>query len=186
MNMYFIAIVLPRHLDEKVLYWKKYMQEKHHCKVGLKSPAHITLVPPFWMEANLEEALLTDIDLLAKDEKSFPLATNNFSAFRPRTIFIGVEQSNELENLKNKIDAFFLDKELYKIKVEKRSYHPHITIATRDLFKKDFYEAWPFFEGKEFKEEWVADGLSLLRHNKKNWDVIYTAKFESEENKAIN
>ena len=33
------------------------------------------------------------------------------------------------------------------------------------------------FEAKEFKENWEATGISVLRHNKKNWDVIFTANF---------
>jgi 2'-5' RNA ligase len=180
MNMYFIAIVLPQELDEKVLHWKKYMQEKYHCKVGLKSPAHITIVPPFWLEANMEEALLNEVDLLAKDVHPFTIATNDFSAFKPRTIFIGVKKNQDLDNLKNKADLHFSDKEQYKIKIETRQFHPHITIATRDLFKKDFYESWPFFETREFKEEWIAGGLSVLRHNKKIWEVIYTAPFTAQ------
>jgi 2'-5' RNA ligase len=177
MNMYFIAIVLPLNLDEKVLHWKKYMQEKYRCKVGLKSPAHITIVPPFWLEANMEEELLNDVDTLAKDINSFTVATNDFSAFKPRTIFVSVQKNAALEKLKRNADSYFLEKEQYKIKIETRQFHPHITIATRDLIKKDFYECWPFFEAKEFKEEWEATGLSVLRHNKRNWEVIYTAGF---------
>lgn len=177
MNMYFIAVVLPQHLDEKVLHWKKYMQEKYRCKVGLKSPAHITIVPPFWLEGNMEEALMNDLDLLAKEMQPFSIATNDFSAFKPRTIFVAVQKNPELDKLKRIADQHFSDNDQYKIKVETRHFHPHITIATRDLFKKDFYECWPFFENKEFKENWEAAGLSLLRHNLKNWDVIYTAPF---------
>jgi len=175
--MYFVAVVLPQHLDEKVLHWKKYMQERYRCKVGLKSPAHITIIPPFWLEENREEELLNDVDTLAKDIKPFVVETADFSAFKPRTIFIGVKKNVYLEQLKRKADDHFSDKEQYKIKKENRPFHPHITIATRDLFKKDFYECWTFFETKEFKESWEATGLSVLRHNKRNWDTIYTAGF---------
>jgi 2'-5' RNA ligase len=181
MNMYFIAVVLPQDLDEKVLHWKKYMQEKYRCKVGLKSPAHITIVPPFWLESNMEEALLIDVDSVSKNIHPFSLNTNDFSAFKPRTIFIAVQQNPELDKLKQKADQHFFDKEHYKIKIETRQFHPHITIATRDLLKKDFYECWPFFETKEFKEEWEATGLSVLRHNKRNWEVIYTAPFNNSD-----
>lgn len=177
MNMYFIAVVLPQQLDVKVLHWKKYMQERYRCKVGLKSPAHITIIPPFWLEENMEEELLNDVDTIAKQIKPFMVETNDFSAFKPRTIFIGVKKNTDLDRLKRKADNYFADKEEYKIKIENRPFHPHITIATRDLFKKDFFECWPFFESKEFKENWEATGISVLRHNKKNWDVIYTAAF---------
>ena len=63
--MYFIALVLPGELNEKVLHWKNFMHDRYDCKVGLKSPAHITLIPPFWMEESSETLLLADIDALA-------------------------------------------------------------------------------------------------------------------------
>ena len=78
--------------------------------------------------------------------------------------------------MKATVNEFFSQAD-YKIKIETRPFHPHITIATRDLHKKDFNEALTFFERKKFKAEWEAGGLSLLRHNSKNWDIIYTSRF---------
>jgi 2'-5' RNA ligase len=65
--MYFIALVLPAYLNDKILVWKNFMQERYNCKVGLKSPAHITLIPPFWMEENKEAALFYEANSLANN-----------------------------------------------------------------------------------------------------------------------
>ena len=176
MNMYYIAVVLPEPLNERVLALKQYMLDKYNCKVGLKSPAHITIIPPFWTDAAKEPGLISDLDSLSTTISSFMLSTDNFSAFKPRTIFVAVKESGELNMVKQKAESLFTSKD-YSIKKEGRPFHPHITIATRDLFKKDFAEAWPYFENKEIREEWVVEGLSLLRHNKKNWDVIHTSQF---------
>jgi 2'-5' RNA ligase len=178
MQMYFIAIVLPRHLDEKILKYKQMMFEKYNCKVGLKSPAHITLVPPFWMEEEKENQLLTDINSFSGTLTSFPVHTNNFSAFKPRTIFVAIAQNEQLNEVKKSTDLLFGNNFFYNLKIDTRPFHPHITIATRDLFKKSFHEIWPWFAEKKFLEEWTAEGISLLRHNKKNWDVIYTSQFK--------
>ena len=177
MTMYFVALVLPPLLNEKVLYWKNFMYQRYECKVGLKSPAHITIVPPFWMEEENEKMLLTDVDELSGILSPFIVHTKNFSAFKPRTIFIDVEKTKALESLKETADNFFKQHRPYKIKLDSRPFHPHITIATRDLFKKTFYEAWPIFEKEKFEEEWLAESLSVLRHNKKNWDVVHTSQF---------
>src|SRR5215216_1506168 len=107
MNMYFIALVLPPDLNEKVLHWKKLMQERYNCKVGLKSPAHITLVPPFWMEENKEANLLQGVNALAKNNFPFVIHTKNFSAFKPRTIFIDVLKNADLVKVKTNADEFF-------------------------------------------------------------------------------
>ena len=175
-NMYFIAVVLPKHLDEKVLAHKRWMKEMYGSKVGLKSPAHITLVPPFWMEEEKESRLLNDLSTVANHHARFPLNTANFSAFKPRTIFVAVEQSERLQALKKTSDDFFRHTN-YNIKTETRPFHPHITIATRDLHKKNFADAWPHFQAREFKETFEAAGLSLLKHNGRTWDVIFTAPF---------
>ena len=179
MNMYFIAIVLPSELNEKILHYKKFMQEKYGCNVALKSPAHVTIVPPFWMDEEKEAQLRNDMDELSRTTEGFLLATNNFSAFKPRTIFLALESNPQLKAVKEKADVFFNDNSTYRIKIDERAFHPHITIATRDLFKKDFHEAWPYFAEKKFVVEWKAIGLSLLRHNKKNWDVIHTSQFKN-------
>lgn len=175
--MYFIALMLPKELNEKILCWKNFMHQQYKCQVGLKSPAHITLVPPFWMEEEKETELLQQVDEISKRLKLFTIKTKNFSAFKPRTIFIDVEKNEELNVAKKIIDDFFKFNTFCKIKIDERPFHPHITIATRDLFKKSFYEAWPIFEKEKFEEEWQANGLSVLRHNKKNWDVIHTSQF---------
>jgi 2'-5' RNA ligase len=177
MQMYFIALVLPPHLNEKVLKYKQIMLDKYNCKVGLKSPAHITLVPPFWIEDEKEQQLISDVNSLSKDLHPFNISTNNFSAFKPRTIFIAVAPNEKLNKVKKATDDFFKNNSFYNIKIETRPFHPHITIATRDLFKKSFYEICPWFEKKKFMEEWTAEGISILRHNKKNWDVIHTSQF---------
>lgn len=176
--MYFIAIVLPDELNKKILKWKNFMHEKFGCKVGLKSPAHITLIPPFWMHEEKGQALIADIDVISLSVQPFTIAIRNFSAFKPRIIYVDVVVNEELRLLKSAADKFFSNTD-YKIKTESRPFHPHITIATRDLHKKAFHEAWPLFETKKFKAEWGANGLSLLRHNSTNWDVIYASTFKS-------
>jgi len=179
MHMYFIAIVLPQHLNEKVLKYKNMMLEKYNCKVGLKSPAHITIVPPFWMEEQKEERLITDINFLSNRLQPFIISTHNFSAFKPKTIFISLTSSEQLNQVKKTTDDFFKANSYYDMKIDTRPFHPHVTIATRDLYKKSFHEIWPWFTEKKFLEEWTVEGVSILRHNKKNWDVIYTSQFKT-------
>jgi 2'-5' RNA ligase len=176
-HMYFIAVVLPSSLNEKILVFKNYMKQQFSCLVALNAPAHITLIPPFWMEEDKEEHLIADLAHLS-ERRTFILRSNNFSAFKPRTIFIALHGSEELNELKSTADHYFIERKEYKMKIDTRPFHPHITIATRDLTKKDFHIAWPHFEQKKFSEEWIAEGISLLRHNKKNWDVIYTSQFK--------
>lgn len=129
------------------------------------------------MKEDRQALLLADVDSITGSMSPFIIKTKNFSAFKPRTIFIDVEKTKELDNLKQNADNFFRNNSSYKMKVDGKPFHPHITIATRDLFKKSFYGCWPVFEREEFLKEWEANGLGVLRHNKKNWDVIHTSQF---------
>lgn len=174
--MFFAALVLPEELNDRILVHKKWMQEKYGCRVGLKSPAHITLLPPFWTAPANEENLKQDLQTISKDVVPFSIQTDHFSAFKPRTIFVAVKENEALHQLKKASDNFFRGNN-FGIKIETRPFHPHITIATRDLHKKDFGDAWPHFQTKKFEGTFEAKGISLLKHNGRTWDVVYTSNF---------
>ncbi|MER3471500.1 MAG: hypothetical protein C4330_09225 [Chitinophagaceae bacterium] len=178
MTMYYIAQVLPQSLNEKILPYKQMMFEKFGARVGLKSPAHITFVPPYYMNSDLESDLVVKLNALSSAIDPFPIRTNNFNAFKLKTIFIDVIVDEPLLILKKEADGFFETKPQYAMKLDRRPFHPHITIATRDFSKKTFFEVYPYFEKQIFEETWVANGLSLLRHNQKKWDVIHTSHFK--------
>jgi 2'-5' RNA ligase len=185
MEMYFIAQVLPAELNEKILLYKQFMFERYRCSVGLKSPAHITLIAPFWEDAEKENDLVNDMDLISRNQFPFTVNTMNFAAFKPRTIFIDVMPNAKLNALKSLVESELVNSKDYRIKAEHRTFKPHITIATRDIDKKTFSEAWAYFGNKKFEQQWMASSVSLLRHNKKNWDVIHTSQFSTSSEQVI-
>jgi len=176
--MYFIALLCPEDINRQVLKWKLWMNENHGCEVALRSPAHITLVPPFWMKPELEDQLSNSLSQFSMNQYSFLLQLCNFSHFKPRVIFVDVVPNTQLTGLQNNLFEYLLAKDKYPLEKEERSFHPHVTIATRDLYKKSFYEAWDRFKEIKYQAEWRVNNLSLLRHNKKNWDVIATSQFK--------
>ena len=176
--MYFIALVAPEAINQQALKWKLWMKEKFKCEVALKSPAHITLIPPFWMKPEMEKELMDAISNFSLKENSFTILLKNFSFFKTKVIFIDVIKNEQLELLRQQLEVHLLACEKFPVKKEERLFHPHVTIATRDLYKKAFYEAWDYFKEKKYECEWLADGISLLRHNQKNWDVIATSQFK--------
>lgn len=177
MNMYFIALVAPDEINENLLKWKHFMRDHFGCIVALKSPAHITLVAPFWMQPGLEHDLQNSIHAFSSEQKHFTVLLNNFSAFKPRVIYVDVVKNAAIDSLQNTFTEYLLLQNKFPINKDNRPFHPHVTIATRDLYKKAFYEAWEIFNRKEYKAEWNINSISLLRHNKKNWDVIFTSQF---------
>jgi 2'-5' RNA ligase len=178
MNMYFVAIVAPQEIDQQVLKWKNYFKEHYKYTVALKSPAHITLVPPFWMKEELEADLIRSIAEFSESKNRFEIVLKNFAAFKPKVIYANVIKNEYLNVLHQSLNEFILIQNKFPVKKDDRPFHPHVTLATRDLYKKAFMEAWEVFSEKKYEAAWLVKGISLLRHNKKNWDVVFTSQFE--------
>ena len=178
MNMYYIAIVAPEKINQQVLKWKTYFKDHFECTVALKSPAHITLIPPFWMKEESENDLVNAIKDFSITKNKFEITLKEFAAFKPKVIFVDIVKNETLIDLYRSFTDFIYSENKFPIKKDDRAFHPHITLATRDLYKKAFQEAWEIFSKKKYEALWMVCGISLLRHNKKNWDVIFTSQLE--------
>src|SRR5258705_4580569 len=154
MNMYFIALVCAVEINKQILKWKLWMKEKYDCEAALRSPAHITIVPPFWMKPELEENLKRSISDFAMTQHDLTIQLNNFSCFKPKVIFVDVISNDNLTSLKEDLFKQLLSEGKYPIEKDERPFSPHVTIATRDLHKKSFYEAWEHFKEKKYEAEW--------------------------------
>lgn len=177
MHMYYIAIVAPEDINQEVLKWKNYFKDHFECTVALKSPAHITLIPPFWMEEYLEDELVNSIKSFSTTKNKLEITLKDFAAFKPKVIFVDVMKSEVLNHLYQSFTKYIFSENKFPINKDDHPFHPHVTLATRDLYKKAFKEAWEIFSKKKYEALWIVSGISLLRHNKKNWDVIYTSQF---------
>ena len=177
MNMYYIAIIAPEEIDQEVLKWKNYFKDHFECTVALKSPAHITLIPPFWMKEDLEDDLVNSIKAFGITKNKFEITLKDFAAFKPKVIFVDVVKSEVLNDLNQSFADYIFSENKFPIKKDDRPFHPHVTLATRDLYKKAFQETWEIFSKKKYEALWMVRGISLRRHNKKNWDVIFTSQF---------
>ncbi|HEX2532357.1 MAG TPA: 2'-5' RNA ligase family protein [Chitinophagaceae bacterium] len=178
MQLYYLALVLPPDLNAPIQEYKLWMQDRFGCTVGLKSPAHITIIPPFKLQRPREAELLTDADALCRPLRPVEVRASGFASFGHRTLFAGVHPGKELAALKKSVEEGFVDLNKYGIRRENRPFHPHITIANRDLPRSAFDEAWQYLKGQTFSATWTAEGLSTLRHNGRHWEVIHQSFFE--------
>jgi 2'-5' RNA ligase len=175
--MNFIALAAPEEINNDILKWKEFMRDRFGCTVALRSPAHVTLIPPFWMEDVLENSLQNAINKFSAQQTLFEISLLNFDVFKPRVIYINILPNERLQLLQEQLQAYLMQSKLFPIKKDERLFHPHVTIATRDLHKKAFSEAWEIFKQKKYKASWFADNISLLKHNQKKWDVVFTSPF---------
>jgi hypothetical protein len=43
-----------------------------------------------------------------------------------------------------------------------------------------FFQAWEKFERQDYKEQFLAKDICLLKHNGKSWDVLHRSPFNLE------
>lgn len=175
---YFLAIIPPSSLAEEIMDVKKLFVEKYNSKAALRSPAHLTLHMPFlWKERN-EDKLIQKLER-AVDFEPFKLKLNGFGAFPPRTIFIQNEHSEALMTFEEQLTAFTKCELKLLNSTHNRGFHPHITVAFRDLKPPRFEQAWQEFEHKPFHAEFTVNSFWLLKHNGKIWQAHKELYFQA-------
>ena len=171
-SMYFAAIVCPGRINEKILLFKNRMKAQFGYAVALKSPAHITLVPPFWLENERENELLLTLGAFSTDPGPFDIRLEGFDHFRKRVLFIAVMENPALNRLKELVETHFHSAFPGNINKDDRLFHPHVTIANRDMQLTHFEKAWEYFSKTDYAETFAAGAISLLKLVEGKWVVI--------------
>ncbi len=166
---YFIAIIPPEPVFAEVEKVKLEISQKYNNKSSLRSPSHITLHMPFEMKEEKEEHLIQKISEF-KFSSSVTVQLKNYSCFEPKVIFIDVVANETLNTLQKEL-VFHIKSNLniFNQYEDKRAYHPHVTIAFRDLKKADFYLANDEYKTKSFSAEFSVSSFFLLKHTGKVW-----------------
>lgn len=163
--LYFVAIIPPSGLRKTVEDIKQEFSKTFHVFHALKSPPHITLIPPFQLGKEPLKPIREKLMKLVSHESKFELSTKGFSSFGSRVIFIDIYKSQALNELYIHVNSVF------EHAMDKKPFNPHMTIAFRDLSKEIFEKAWPAYSEKSFSQSFEVDSISLLKHNGKKWEV---------------
>lgn len=170
-NMYFIAILCPEQIDNKIFQLKQWMKERFGCVVGLKSQAHITLIPPFWLDVEQESLLMQVLDNFKSDLDELEIQLDGFSHFGKKVLFIRVNENPGLDEIKKQTEEYFRTIFPRAIKKDDRPFWPHVTVATRDLKPSDFLQALEYFSCKQFAEIFCTKTISLLKLVSGKWST---------------
>lgn len=177
LQKYFIAIIPSEPVYSEIETIKKSISEKYNNKSALKSPPHITLHMPFEWKSEKENILIENLQEFHFG-KSIAIELKNYGCFEPKVLYVDVVLNNELNELKQKlVQHIKLNLNIFNQANTLRPFHPHITIAFRDLKKADFYLAWDEYKDKEFAGEFFAGHFALLKHNGKFWEIFKTFAF---------
>lgn len=177
LQKYFIAIVPPKPILEEVLAVKQYVASQYMSKGALRSPAHITLHMPFEYEEDKEQRL-TDCLGLFKFGHEVPVELKNYGCFEPRVIFVDVIANELLQGLQKELVEHVKTRlHLLNQAQSMRGFHPHLTVAFRDLKKPLFYKAWEEFKERPFAAHFDCKTVSLLKLSDAGWAVHREFRF---------
>lgn len=171
MKLYFIALIPHEALREEVKQLKEEMRERFNAQHALKSPAHITLQMPFKRKEEEERRFIPALEKFAAGQSSFLVTLNGFGHFSSRVIYVNVEQTQAILDLHAQLNQVLAEQLDFQEREIRADLHPHMTIATRDLSKSAFKEAWPEFQHRQFQNSFPVKSLFLLKHNGKYWDI---------------
>ena len=177
--LYFAAVIPPDPLKSRVQALKQEFYEKYHFSHALKSPPHITLLPPFiWPETKEYEINRFLMDLSAR-QSPFDISLNGFGAFKPRVIYLKIIENEWLAELYHTFAGAFYPKFGLPAPPD-RPYHPHMTLAFRDVTPGMFYTAWDEWKNKGFEGSFTVNSICLLKHIRKRWEEHFIIPFRKE------
>ena len=177
LNLYLIALLPPPALRERVRLLKEELRNRYGSGHALKSPAHITLQMPFRLEPEAEGLLIKLLEGFGGLQQPFLMELQGFGCFPPRVLFIRIGDPGPVTALESALRLALAKETALEIPPSDLPFHPHMTIATRDLEEPAFKRAWAEFKDRPFREVFEASSLFLLKHNGQSWGIFREFRF---------
>ncbi len=172
MQKYFLAIVPDESLLAEAENLKLKLREKFGIKYALRSPAHVTVKMPFSYNEAKEGKLVEKLKSFLAGVDPFEIEVNGVDNFRNRVVFWNVE-ANERLNAFQQALKIYCKRELNLVdELSDRNFHPHMTIAFKDIKPKQFDEVYEFVKGIPIHAMIDIRELTILKRLDSRW-VIY-------------
>ncbi|MFM2385954.1 MAG: hypothetical protein RL660_711 [Bacteroidota bacterium] len=168
-SMYYIAILCPLEIDEQMDNYKQFMRANYGCEMAGKSPAHVTLVNPFFLSEGKHKDLIEKLEAFDSIVTDVDIVVDGFNHFDNRVIFADVLGNENLTALQEQLENYLRNTGFPFIREAKKPFHPHVTIATRDIKPEHFDAAWANFEGKTFQGSFSTNSIHVMKLVDEKW-----------------
>ncbi|MEB3293323.1 MAG: 2'-5' RNA ligase family protein [Synechococcales bacterium] len=201
-SRWFIALIPPQEMQVYANQIKQMFADQYGSCKAFTSPPHVTLHPPFTIASREITEIAHQLTIFAADRPAVPVTLSGFGAFSPRVIYINVLPTAALLAMQAELLVYCcstlgildpLAKAGSQIPASQsssrqdRPFVPHLTVAFRDLTVQQFHRAWPEFANRSIeldgqpidRYEFLADQLTLLRHDGQRWVIHQQFPFGS-------
>lgn len=169
---HFIGVLVPEDLSLVLEDCRSYMRSRYGCISGQRTPLHVTIVPPFVLNPSYSTEDLSEV-LNSIFFKEFTAHVESFGSFGERTLYARVIEDKSWDELRNtvfhSVSRVFPD----TLKKDHRAFHPHITIANRDIPNGALYEALMRLNGVPLSEVFTVKKLTLFEFKNGRWEQVF-------------
>jgi 2'-5' RNA ligase len=169
-SRFFIALLPPQAIQAYATEVIQELGDRFQMRTS-KAPPHITLQAPFQWSLEQVPALEQCLaEFAERRQSSVPIRLSGFGAFAPRVLYIHVEKTSELLTLQKKLgEVLEATLDIVDPQSKRRSFTPHLTVASRNVMRSTFKQAWADLQSRSVEFEFVGDRLTLLIHNGQRW-----------------
>ncbi len=173
MPKYFIVVIPPVEISTEIIGLQKEIEVKFGSVHAQKAPPHITIIPPFDCELKKLEEFIKNITHFLSNKLTIDIKVilDNIQRFESRTLFVDVAKNEVFEKLCKELKLLFNQQKLIKQRIEKHYFAPHITLANKDIKKRDFKLLWEDFKTREYQRNFALDTITVLELNNGNWII---------------
>lgn len=169
---YFLAFVPEGEFQTRVTKLKLEIKDRYQAKFSLKSPAHITVKMPFVYNEAKEDKLISKLGGFVSDFKPMCMKIRGVKTFGERVIYLGVDASQDLFEFQRELKTF-CKRELNLVdELSDRNFHPHMTIAFKDIKKLQFQNILKLAIETNLDEELSLINVVLLKKVEGRWELL--------------
>ncbi|MGN1163413.1 MAG: 2'-5' RNA ligase family protein [Candidatus Ornithospirochaeta sp.] len=162
---HFIGVLLPLELERKAGEKRLWARKSYGCRSGHSTMPHITLVPPFSSIRTTEE-IVDEVKGIVAGDKAFVSSVDGYGTFGDRTLYMHVPQSEDWTILSDHISRG-LKAMGEDVKISKKPFSPHITIANRDIPQGKIGEMLTLLSQDEVRESFSVEKIGVF--HRKGW-----------------
>lgn len=171
-NLKLIAILPQEPYFSEIRKEQEYIATTWGPVYALRTPPHITIVPPVSLTSSEVGWLFGMAGALSGSLHSFNMELHDYGSFKPRVIFINTIINKQLHEMYDLWHQSLLAKMPHVLdKYPDRPYHPHLTLAHKDVTTQQFDRIWRYYDNKKYRVSFRADHFCILNHTENGWVV---------------